>query len=219
MADNAETVGPQILLLILAIVDAIIENLPELVDAGMSIIGGLLDGMVQKSSELISAIGDIIEDLIESVCEILGIASPSTVFSDIGDNIIAGLLEGLKNAWTTVESWFTTAWDNIKSMFELPDWAKSLFGIKDKEKTETETGESLPAGTATAEVTNMMVIDTMTPVPQTVIDSYTALSAALLAVNTEVAKLNGFFGGAVAAEGAAAEGAAASGEVVHYLQE
>lgn len=48
----------------------------------------------------------IVDPFVNGVKSLLGIHSPSTVFADIGGNIVDGLREGISGAWAGFESWF-----------------------------------------------------------------------------------------------------------------
>lgn len=48
----------------------------------------------------------IVDPFVKGVKSLLGIHSPSTVFADIGGNIVDGLQEGISGAWAGFESWF-----------------------------------------------------------------------------------------------------------------
>lgn len=48
----------------------------------------------------------IVDPFVNGVKSLLGIHSPSTVFADIGGNIVSGLQEGISGAWAGFESWF-----------------------------------------------------------------------------------------------------------------
>ena len=65
--------------------------------------------------------------IIDAVKGWFGISSPSTVMAEIGGDLIAGLKQGIINAWTGISNWFQTtifnplkawfngAWENIKT--------------------------------------------------------------------------------------------------------
>ena len=91
------------------LVAAWIEFIPKFVVVGVQIIGGLILGLIQAIPDLLLAIPRVIQALIEGFCEMLGIHSPSTVFAEIGANIIAGLLEGIVNAWENIIAFFAGA--------------------------------------------------------------------------------------------------------------
>lgn len=84
---------------------------------GANIVKGLLDGIVAE----ISAVGllrwlanNFINLLINGVKSLLGIHSPSTVFMEIGQNIVAGLFEGLTGAWGAIVSFFVLKLGDIR---------------------------------------------------------------------------------------------------------
>ena len=79
-------------------VDAIVSGVNALVEGVISLIYGIGDiatAIAQLFADLMSAIATMIRSIIEGVCTILGIHSPSTVFHDIGTNIVLGLIEGI----------------------------------------------------------------------------------------------------------------------------
>lgn len=63
---------------------------------------------------LIGLIGDAFQGVIDWVKQILGINSPSTVFRDIGDDMVQGLWDGFKATWDNFSSWLSGAWEGIK---------------------------------------------------------------------------------------------------------
>lgn len=87
-------------------------------ELGVNLIQGLLDGMLS----LLRSIGswlkeNLIDPIINTVKNALGIHSPSTVFEGIGVNLVEGLLNGLKNTWSTVTSFVDQALQGIKTAF------------------------------------------------------------------------------------------------------
>lgn len=74
---------------------------------GWDSIQGLLEGIIMGLANIGTwLIDNVINPLVDGVCSLLGIHSPSTVFAEIGNNIILGLFEGLKGLWETVNGWF-----------------------------------------------------------------------------------------------------------------
>ena len=86
--------------------------------------------------------------------------------------IIDSFFAGLKEKWEEVKKWATDAWESVKG------W----FGGGGE--------ETLEAGTATTEVTNMVAIDAFSGVPQAVLDSFEALNQKILALNLSIPILN-----------------------------
>lgn len=64
----------------------------------------------------------IVDPFVKGVKEILGIHSPSTVFSDIGGNVVDGLQEGISGAWAGFETWFEGIFGGLIS------WCQSAHG-------------------------------------------------------------------------------------------
>jgi len=118
---------PKIGELMIAIAEGIVSHLPEIIAVGLQIVAGLALGLVQAIPELLLAIPKLIGALIDGFCDLLGIHSPSTVFAEMGDNIIAGLLEGISNKWDSILEFFSGAVKDIKGVFSgAPDWFKNI---------------------------------------------------------------------------------------------
>lgn len=57
---------------------------------------------------------------VQWVKDFLGINSPSTVFKEIGRDIVQGLWDGITEKWNAFKSWFERSWENLSS------WWKNL---------------------------------------------------------------------------------------------
>lgn len=79
------------------------DNIPKY------IIQGLVNGLVSGVKAVGAAAVELAKNILESVCNFLGIHSPSTKFIEVGKNIIDGLVLGIKNGATAV-------WDIIKAI-------------------------------------------------------------------------------------------------------
>lgn len=66
------------------------ENIPEY------IFGGLLNGIKDNGPKVWEAIKDVAQGMIDAICKVLKIASPSKVMFAIGGFIIAGLIAGMQ---------------------------------------------------------------------------------------------------------------------------
>ena len=87
-------------------------------DMAENIIIGLCDGLKEflvKSKEKLISIGQYIIDTFK---EILGIHSPSTVFSDLAGQIIQGLINGLKNGLNSIGEAVEEVGENIVNGFK-----------------------------------------------------------------------------------------------------
>lgn len=122
LADNFPSIIDSIISMILTLLHAIADNIEEIASTGADIIAGLLRGIASKMPDIIQAgfdviiafitgLGDAIKenagelrkainklvgDILDAICEFLGINSPSTVFKEIAGNMIDGLIEGFE---------------------------------------------------------------------------------------------------------------------------
>ena len=91
---------------------------------GIDSISGLLNGISESLINIGNWVREHITDpLVNAVKSWLGIHSPSTVFSDIGGNIVQGLCDGITAKWQKFTSWFQQKWTDLKnwwSKLELP---------------------------------------------------------------------------------------------------
>lgn len=79
------------------------DNLPdELQETGKNILAGLVGGMVDSKGEAINTSEMTAHEIIDAAKGILGIHSPSTVFAEIGTNIMAGLSQGITSGLPSV---------------------------------------------------------------------------------------------------------------------
>lgn len=120
-------------------------------EIGKQIVLGLIKGIVS----MIRFIGgllkeNLVDPVINAVKNLFGIHSPSTVFAEIGMQLINGLLQGISNTWGVIADFFhetvdsvgsffdglwekvavgaVAAWDGIKNAFKsVPEWFQSKF--------------------------------------------------------------------------------------------
>ena len=108
---------------------ALIAAIPKILEVGLQIVGGLLTGIAEGFVGLLTAIPAFIKGLIDGFKDLLGIHSPSTVFADIGKNIVEGLKNGIANVWKTVTRFFTDKIEAIKNKFtQLGSSLKTIGG-------------------------------------------------------------------------------------------
>lgn len=65
--------------------------------AGQDIIQGFIDGILLKGAEIWEWVKGVFQGFVDAVLGFFGIASPSTLFIGIGQDIINGLIEGVKS--------------------------------------------------------------------------------------------------------------------------
>lgn len=101
-----------------------LASLPgRVVSVGSNIIKGLVNGITSGAQSVINAIGGVVNDAISWAKELLGIASPSKVFKEIGDFTMQGMEEGinggLKGVLKTVKNAATDVVDTFN--VDMPD--------------------------------------------------------------------------------------------------
>lgn len=84
------------------------SGIKEADNIGLYIIQGLINGLKSAVKGVVTFFIEIGRTIIDTICKILGIHSPSTEFFTIGQNIIQGLVNGLQNGfnwvWNTISS-------------------------------------------------------------------------------------------------------------------
>lgn len=82
---------------------------------GWDSVAGFFGGLSEKIKEIKDKIKEIFQSVIDWVKEKLGIHSPSTVFKEIGENVVLGFISGLKNLKDKVVEIFEGVKNAIKS--------------------------------------------------------------------------------------------------------
>lgn len=95
---------------------------------GENIVQGLLDGILGLWDGLVSTVKGAVSGLVGTVKKVLGIHSPSTVFAEIGENIDAGLAQGIENGMPQVEQAAEALADSVVDATEssFDDFWKNL---------------------------------------------------------------------------------------------
>lgn len=86
---------------------AFVSAKQSIVDIGSAIIDGIWEGL----QSIWKAITDFVDGFVQGFKDALGIASPSKVFKTIGEDIVAGLLQGIEgftSMMNTVKQWATS---------------------------------------------------------------------------------------------------------------
>src|SRR5690606_25679323 len=77
------------------------------------------NGISEKWETVKQWASDLWNGFIDTVKSIFGIQSPSTVFKDIGTNIIQGLWDGVKGLWDSFVGWL---WEQFEKLPEPLKW-------------------------------------------------------------------------------------------------
>ena len=115
-----------IIKLVLAIINVFIKCTPKLV---IGIVEGLIKGFAKTN--WLQVVKDIFKEFINGIKNLFGIHSPSTLFAGFGENMVQGLVNGLKNIWSKVSGIFSNLFGNIKNFFgnllgNLGGWAGNI---------------------------------------------------------------------------------------------
>lgn len=79
------------------------EWVDRMKNLGVQIMQGLLDGLVSMFDRIRQRVSDFVSGITSKVKSVLGIASPSKVFADIGQNIGEGLAKGIEGTARLVD--------------------------------------------------------------------------------------------------------------------
>ena len=85
------------------------SGIKEADNIGLYIIQGLINGLKSAVNGVVTFFTEMGITIIDTICKVLGIHSPSTEFFTIGQNIIQGLVNGLQNG-------FSWVWNAISSL-------------------------------------------------------------------------------------------------------
>lgn len=98
--------GPEI---VVNIVSGIMSALPQLLEVGWQLIVGLGEGILQGLAVIPDTIARVAGAIVDGFKALFGIHSPSTVMAEMGDNLIAGLLQGISDTWQSIVDFFAGA--------------------------------------------------------------------------------------------------------------
>lgn len=117
----------------------ILNGISELVTVAAKIVVAFLDALREKISSIIDSAYNLMVTVITTIAEKLGHAVP-TLFFDVAEALIKGLIDGLKETFPKVLTWFR----------ELPgkilDLVKSLLGINSPSTKFSEIGVNIVTG-------------------------------------------------------------------------
>lgn len=119
--------------IITGLVNAIIEFVPKLAETGLNLIEGLWNGIKDAGGWLKEKVSGFFSGIVDGVKDLLGIHSPSTIFSGIGTNIVSGVWEGIKamGAWIKekVSGFFGGIVDSVKGLLGIQSPSKVFASI------------------------------------------------------------------------------------------
>jgi phage-related protein len=105
--------------IITTIVDAIGDLIPTVLTVGRDIVEGIWKGIKDAWAQLLVDMGGIIKGLPKWVQKLLGIASESKVFAEIGRNMAAGLGSGFKNSYKSIRDQIGKAVEGLSAQASM----------------------------------------------------------------------------------------------------
>ena len=147
--------------LIIAITNGLLNNLGTLISGGVQLLLAIAQGMIQAIPDMIAMIPRVIASIVDTF--------RSYNWSSIGKNIVAGMKQGVANAWKNFKEWF-------KNLFgDLTNIAKKILGIASPSKVFKKIGQFTTEGLAIGiEQGGKDAFSAIKDVSQGVIDNYGA---------------------------------------------
>lgn len=130
------------------------DILKKIGELGLAIVQGLLEGILSGVKEIGEWLKEnLVDPIVNKVKEFFGIHSPSTVFADIGSQLMAGMLGGLVDSVTSVIAWFKDLPGKIKeALGNAKEWLKqkgkdAIEGLKNgwESVKESKLGKTVSA--------------------------------------------------------------------------
>lgn len=114
--------------------EAFIKLVPQFLKVAVEIILKIATGLVANIYKLVTAAGQVIRDLFN------GFNNGTGQFSNVGQNIIQGLKNGISSAWNNLVSWWSGLFDDLIGI------AKDILGIASPSKVFKQIGEYTTEG-------------------------------------------------------------------------
>ena len=151
IAQGAPAIVGAISAIFTSILQMLIDTMPKMATVMKLLIQTILDVIVDSVPIVIDAIGRFFKALINAVKDALGINSPSSVFYDIGGNIILGLINGLISGISNVTKTIGKVATSIIDKF------KKIMKINSPSELFDEIGRWIPSGLANGIKSNSKV--------------------------------------------------------------
>lgn len=104
--------------LILALVGGLVQGVVAIAETGKQLVAGFVQGIKNAWDGAVTTVVTFFTGFIDRVKALFGVHSPSTVFSDIGNNLIQGLIDGISNMMSNLRE---KAEEILGTFKELPE--------------------------------------------------------------------------------------------------
>lgn len=91
-------------------------------DAGRNTIEGFIQGIQDGTSSAIDLVINLGKNLLDAICKVLGIHSPSTEMMEVGENVIEGLSIGVQSGLGKIKEVLTKVANTIINTIKNIDW-------------------------------------------------------------------------------------------------
>ena len=161
--------------LIIAITNGLLNNLGTLISGGVQLLLAVAQGMIQAIPDMVAMIPRIIASIVDTF--------RSYNWSSIGKNIVAGMKQGVANAWKNFREWFRNLFGDLTNI------AKKILGIASPSKVFKKIGQFTTEGLAIGiEQGGKDAFSAIKDVSQGVIDNYGASVSAGFGVSVGASK-------------------------------
>ena len=103
-----------------------------MLQAALEIVLAIGTGLVNSIPRIIESVIKLVDDVIDAIVE--------TDWEQVGEDVVNGLLKGLKDMWGSLTRWFSNAWDG------LVGGVKDLLGIHSKSRVFAGIGKNMALG-------------------------------------------------------------------------
>jgi hypothetical protein len=113
LAENAPQLVPVAVQLVTGLLAALVQNAPLLISSGAEMIGSLLIGLLNELPNLVKFVPEMYQMIQDAV--------DKSVYAmlDVGKKIIDTILQGLKDAWSSVQEWFSSAVGKLRGTAQV----------------------------------------------------------------------------------------------------
>lgn len=103
--------------LIGGLIDGVVTALVNIVkNFGIAFLDGFGQGITEKWDSFTNLLSEKWQSIVDSIKNFFGIHSPSTVFADIGKNLVYGLSQGFSDAWTSFKDSIVKKLEELKNI-------------------------------------------------------------------------------------------------------
>ena len=108
------------------------ENITKLLQAALEIVLAIGTGLVDSIPRILESVVRLVDDVIDAIIE--------TDWAEVGEDVVDGILKGLKDMWGSLTKWFSDSWDG------LVGGVKDLLGIHSPSRVFAGIGKNMALG-------------------------------------------------------------------------